>query len=96
LIYKEVAVFEAGDSFGEYALVDNKKGTRAARIVAADQCVFGVLNAENYKKSISKIEMRHRSDMVDFLLGMPQFSSLSRIQISKHIIKINNCVMCKN
>jgi len=36
MIYKRVAVLREGDSFGELALIDSKKGTRAARIVAID------------------------------------------------------------
>ena len=28
IVYKEVAEFSQGDSFGEYSLVDNRKGTR--------------------------------------------------------------------
>ena len=87
-VFKQVAVLEAGDSFGEYALQD-RKGVRAARVAAIEPCAFGVLSAEDYTKSLLKMDMRHKSNMIDFLLSMPYFKSLSRISIKKHIIKMN-------
>lgn len=33
-IFKRVAILNAGESFGELALIDSRKGKRAARIVS--------------------------------------------------------------
>lgn len=61
----------AGDSFGELALIAGKNGTRAARIVAADYCQFGVLSAGDYNKSLAKVEMRRRNSIIDYFIEMP-------------------------
>ena len=58
VVYKEVAVFYAGDSFGEYALIAGKRGTRAARICCKEASSFGVLSSEDYNKSLAKNELR--------------------------------------
>ena len=95
IVFKNVATFSEGDSFGEYALIEGKKGKRAARIIAISECYFGVLTAEDYNKSLIKNEIRLKNAMVDFLVGMPQFNSLGRSTVQKQLIKMNHVTCCK-
>ena len=57
---------------------------------------FGVLNAKDYNKSLAKVELRRRDSMIDFLEGMPQFSTLSRISIGKFIKMLNHMKVYNN
>jgi CRP-like cAMP-binding protein len=66
----------AGDSFGELALIDSRQGRRAARIVCTQDCAMGVISAEDYHQTLSKIENKKREAIIEFMRGMPYFKSL--------------------
>ena len=45
-----MAILNQGQSFGELALIDSRKGKRAARIVSIKKTSLGVIKAEDYHK----------------------------------------------
>ena len=89
-IWKRVATLKAGDSFGELALIDSKKGVRAARIVCTDETAMGVIVADDYNRCLAKIEKKKRDNTIDFLLSMPYFKSMTRPNIVKLLNSMNN------
>jgi CRP-like cAMP-binding protein len=48
---REVKVIQAGEAFGELALIKNMP--RAASIICKQDCHFGVLDKSHYKKILS-------------------------------------------
>jgi len=50
-VLTEIKTLSAGESFGELALLDNKK--RAASIVCKENCDFAVLDKEDFKAILS-------------------------------------------
>ena len=82
-IWKRVATLKAGDSFGELALIDSKKGVRAARIVCTDVTAMGVIVADDYNRCLAKIDKKKRDNTIDFLFSMPYFKSMTRPNIVK-------------
>lgn len=89
-IWKRVATLKAGDSFGELALIDSKKGVRAARIVCTEETAMGVIVADDYNRCLAKIEKKKRDKDIDFLLSMPYFKSMTRPNIVKLLNSMNN------
>ena len=89
-IWKRVATLKAGDSFGELALIDSKKGVRAARIVCAEETAMGVIVADDYNRCLTKIEKKKRDNRIDFLLSMPYFKSMTRPNIVKLLNSMNS------
>lgn len=51
-VLKEIKVLNAGVSFGELALIENKP--RAATIICNDDCGFAVLDKKNFDLILSK------------------------------------------
>ena len=50
----EVKVLESGASFGELALMGGKNKQRAATIICKEECHFGVLDRDSFKKVLSR------------------------------------------
>jgi hypothetical protein len=82
---QRVAVLRAGDSFGELALIDSRRGVRAASITCLEPCRMAVINAEDYHRSLAKIEKKKRNMLIEFLCAMPYFKAMHRIYINKLI-----------
>lgn len=55
---KRLVVLNVGDSFGEQALLDEKRGQRKARITCLDDCAFAVMHVTEYNESLKKIEKK--------------------------------------
>ena len=81
VIWKRVVILNQGDSFGELALIDSRSGKRAARIVCTQDCYMGVIAAQDYHKTLSKIENKKRDKMIEFIRQMPYFRSLTSLKI---------------
>ena len=83
--FRRVVTLKAGDSFGELALIDSRKGQRAATITCLENCTMAVINAEDYQRMLAKIEKKKRNNLVEFICSMPYFKAMHRIQINKLI-----------
>lgn len=70
---KRLVVLNAGSSFGEQALLDEKKGERKARITCLENCSFAVMHVCDYNESLKKIEKRQNAAKLEFFLSMPYF-----------------------
>ena len=88
--FKRVVVLHPGDSFGELALIDSRKGVRAATITCVEECTMAVINSEDYHRSLAKIEKKKRNMLIEFLCQMPYFKAMHRIQINKLINSFSN------
>lgn len=77
--FKRVVILHSGDSFGELALIDSKKGVRAASIVCIEETTMAVINSEDYNRSLAKIEKKKRTMLQEFLCQMPYFKAMHRI-----------------
>lgn len=74
---------EAGSTFGDIALrIDNSNPDRvvrrAATIIAKTHCIFALINKENYRKILSKIEAKTIQATINYFLSYPYLYSLSR------------------
>ena len=78
-------ILNQGDSFGELALIDSRSGKRAARIVCTQECSMGVIAAEDYHQTLSKIENKKRDQMLEFIKGMPYFRSMNTLKVKSLI-----------
>ena len=87
--FKRVLTLKAGDSFGELALIDSRKGVRAATITCLEESTMAVINAEDYDSSLAKIEKKKRLMLTEFICSMPYFKGMHRIQINKLINSFN-------
>ena len=76
-IWKNVATLKQGQSFGELAIISDKNGLRAARIVSQENSYMGVITREDYKKCLMKIEKKKWDKMLDQLSQMPYFKKLT-------------------
>ena len=75
-IWNRVVILKQGDSFGELALMDTKKGRRFARITSLERTQLGVISAENYHRCLARLEQRKRNQIENFFKDMPYFKSL--------------------
>ena len=60
-----------GSSFGEMALLVD--APRAATIVALKDCYMAVLDRQDFKRCLLKIENREKNKKIDFLKNLPIF-----------------------
>ena len=72
----EVGDLEIGKSFGELALIKNKP--RAATIVCRQNCSFAVMDRNDYKKVLGKLEQKTMNRLTDFLYSLPFFLTWTR------------------
>ena len=75
--YIELTEKKQGDIFGEIAL-QNSIGKRTATLITGEECIFGYLTHEIYKKSIRDIEQKIRKTNIEFLLKNQLFIGISR------------------
>ena len=75
--YIELTDKKQGDIFGEIAL-QNSIGKRTATLITGEECIFGYLTHEIYKKSIRDIEQKIRKTNIEFLLKNQLFMGISR------------------
>ena len=75
--YIELTDKKQGDIFGEIAL-QNSIGKRTATLITGEECIFGYLTHEIYKKSIRDIEQKIRKTNIEFLLKNQLFIGISR------------------
>lgn len=75
--YIELTDKRQGDIFGEIAL-QNSIGKRTATLITGEECIFGYLTHEIYKKSIRDIEQKIRKTNIEFLLKNQLFIGISR------------------
>ena len=75
--YIELTDKKQGDIFGEIAL-QNSIGKRTATLITREECIFGYLTHEIYKKSIRDIEQKIRKTNIEFLLKNQLFIGISR------------------
>ena len=75
--YIELTDKKQGDIFGEIAL-QNSIGKRTATLITGEECIFGYLTHEIYKKSIREIEQKIRKTNISFLLKNQLFIGISR------------------
>ena len=75
--YIELTDKKQGDIFGEIAL-QNSIGKRTATLITGEECIFGYLTHELYKKSIRDIEQKIRKTNIEFLLKNQLFIGISR------------------
>jgi CRP-like cAMP-binding protein len=68
----KVGSAEAGASFGELALLQDKP--RAASVVCESACSFGVINKDDYVRIIGRHAKRLLDAKVDFLATLPIFA----------------------
>lgn len=79
----DVSVLNAGQSFGELALINNEK--RQATIKCDKDCLFAVINQAEYEKVLKKIDSRDISKKIDFFIKMPFLKHWTLTQIKKLI-----------
>lgn len=77
----EVGDLEVGKSFGELALIKNKP--RAATIVCRQVCSFAVMDRNDYKKVLGKLEQKRMNRLTEFLYSLPFFLNWTRGSIQK-------------
>ena len=63
------------------ALLDDTP--RAATIAAIKDCYLAVLDRQNFKKCLAKIENREKNKKIDFLKNLPIFKMWTKNQIFK-------------
>lgn len=81
LAMKEVAVLEAGKSFGELALISNKP--RAATIKTKSNCYFAILGKIDYQNIYGVLERNKLNKKVNFIKSIRLFSLLTKVVIGK-------------
>lgn len=65
--WMRVATLHQGKGFGELALMSEKNGLRAARIVSIEKSSMGVITRDDYNKCLLKIEKKKRDQLFDFV-----------------------------
>ena len=78
---KEIAQLEAGQSFGELALLYNS--VRAASIIALESTELIVLNRETFKKYIHSMQTSQLNHIVDFYEHLILFSKMEKSELIK-------------
>lgn len=78
LVSIEVAKIPAGGSFGELSLIEAQLKPRAASIICKEDCHFAVLDKKPYQQILGLSEKKKINIQVDFLIGLPIFSSWPR------------------
>jgi len=78
---KEIARLEAGQSFGELALLYNS--VRAASIIALESSELIVLNRETFKKYIYTIQTSHLNVIVGFYEHLVLFEKMEKSEMIK-------------
>lgn len=78
---KEIARLDAGQSFGELALLYNS--VRAASIIALENTELIVLNRETFKKYIYSIQTSQLNHIVDFYEHLILFSTMDKNELIK-------------
>ena len=84
-VFKRVAFLNIGEGFGELALIDSRRGKRAARIICTQKSSLAAINAEDYHMQLAKIEKKKRLKIIDFFKQTPYFKSMNNTQINKLI-----------
>ncbi len=70
-------MLSAGESFGELALIKNKP--RAATVRCNSEKVYlGVIDRNDYKKVLQRIEQKRIDAVTNFLYGLPLFGHWDR------------------
>ena len=77
---KEVAVLNAGQSFGEMALINDRP--RYFSVKCLESTILAVLHKEDYK-IIAKIQEKQINEKVDFIKALPPFKNWTRIAVQK-------------
>ena len=76
MVYFKVTDLSQGNSFGEIALIDSKQ-KRTASIYTSEDCFFGKLSSNAYKKSMKKIQEQIKRDNIDFVFNTQLFNQIS-------------------
>ena len=76
MVYFKVTELTQGNSFGEIALIDSKQ-KRTASIYTSQDCFFGKLSSNAYKKSMKKIQEQIKRDNIDFVFNTQLFNQIS-------------------
>ena len=76
MVYFKVTELTQGNSFGEIALIDSKQ-KRTASIYTSEDCFFGKLSSNAYKKSMKKIQEQIKRDNIDFVFNTQLFNQIS-------------------
>ena len=92
--FKEVVKLNAGQSFGELALLNDAK--RAATVKALRPSFFAVIDREGYNKVLKRIESKQLTAKVDFLSQMPFLAHWTKSQISKLTYSFYEKAYCRN
>ena len=61
-----MAFLNVGEGFGELALIDSRKGKRAARIICTQKSALAAINAHDYHMQFAKIEKKKRMKIIEF------------------------------
>ena len=72
---REVAILDAGKSFGELALIMQKP--RAATIKCLDITYFATLDKQDFEASLARIEKKRIMKLSDFMSTLPCFNTLT-------------------
>ena len=77
----ESAILTTGASFGEHALMYDEP--RNASIQCLSKCHFAVLDKEDYKRLIRKLEVKQINLKAEFFCTIPYFNRFSHYQCKK-------------
>lgn len=67
---------------GELALID-KKNLRMATVKCDTKVCFVTLDSQQFKKSLMNLENKKLNKVIDFLVGIPLFQTVSRKTVTK-------------
>ena len=69
----EFITIDDGKSFGEMALINNKP--RGATILCKEDCHFAVMDREDFRGTLMKLEEKTQDTYIQFLRKLPLFHS---------------------
>lgn len=91
---REIAVVKEESAFGEYALIENKP--RSATIQCIEDCLFAVLNKQEYTKVLLKIEKKMMNEKALFLKSVPYFAKWTNMAVNKFTYYFNDKFYIRN
>lgn len=86
-VMQKVHSYKSGDFFGNLALFNHKN--RASTIIATSECHFGVLGKDEFRKMLSKFELRRILTNIELLENLPFFAHWSKNQLKKLLPSLN-------